>query len=155
MFNAGPNSAIKNGRINLKSKSDLVLKLYLTEEQKNWVERLSHEEQVPMSKCIVNLIDAHRDQKRHEQKLDQILEDLQNVQSNQKLLLSNSSSQLEIILTYLKEVFRESAANLYRLNAMVDEFADSEKIRAEVNTFVRQQESMMRSKALQIHEQNS
>ena len=152
MFNAGPRSSMKNDQKNLKSKSDLVLKLYLTEEQKNWVERLSHDEQQPMSKCIANLIDAHRDQKRREQKLDQILEDLENLQRSQKLSLSNSTSQLEIILAYVKEIFRESSANLYRLNAVIDEFAESEKVRFEVNEYVRKQESAMRTKALQIQE---
>jgi hypothetical protein len=154
MFNAGPKNSIKNDRKNLKSKSDLVLKLYLTEDQKNWVERLSKDEQEPMSKCIANLIDAHRDEKRRDQKLDLILEDLQNLQRNQKSLLSNSAPQLEIILAYVKEIFRESSANLYRLNAVIDEFSESEKVRSEVNEYVRKQEATMRTKAIQIQEAN-
>lgn len=154
MFNAGPRNLIKNDQKHLKSKSDLVLKLYLTEEQKNWVQRLSYDEQVPMSKCIAKLIDAHRDQKRREQKLDKILEDLQNLERNQKSFFGNFNPQLEIILAYVKEIFRESSANLYRLNAVIDEFSEPEKVRAEVNEYVRKQESVMRAKALQIQEAN-
>jgi hypothetical protein len=70
----------------------------------------------------------------------------------QRLEASKSDTDLKIVLSYVKEIFRESAANLYRLNAVIDEFPESEKIRAEVNDHVRKQESLMRSKAIQIQE---
>lgn len=155
MFKAGPRNSTKKDRKMEKPKSDLVLKLYLTEEQKNWVERLSIDEQEPMSKCIANLIDARRDQRAREQKLDQILEDLHALQREQKLVFSSTIPQLEIILAYVKEIFRESSANLYRLNAVIDEFPEAEKVRSQVNEHVRQQESVMRAKVLRIQEANA
>lgn len=154
MLNSGPRNQTKNHPKNPKSKSDLVLKLYLTEEQKNWVERLSHDEQEPMSKCIANLIDAQRDQRPRDFKLDQIVEELQNLSVYQRQFSSNLTPQLEIILAYVKEIFRESAANLYRLNSIIDEFKDSENVRTNVNDYVRKQESQMRTKAIQIQEAN-
>jgi hypothetical protein len=154
MFNSGPQNSMKIESKNLKSKSDLVLKLYLTEEQKSWVERLANDEQEPMSKCIAKLIDAYRDQRGRDQKLDKMQTELEDLKTNQKLLLSNSTSQLEIILAYVKEIFRESSANLYRLNSMIDEFKDSESVRADVNEYVRKQESAMRLRAIQIQEAN-
>jgi len=152
MFKAGLRNSTKTVRKIEKQKSDLVLKLYLTEEQKKWVEQLSIDEQEPMSKCIANLIDAHRDRDARDQKLDQIIEDLHELQRNQKLVFSSTMPQLEIILAYVKEVFRESSANLYRLNAMIDEFPEPEKTRTEVNDFVRKQEAILRSRTLKIHE---
>ncbi len=53
----------------------------------------------------------------------------------------------------MKEIFRESSANLYRLNAIVDEFEDPETVLAQVNEFVRKQESMMRLKVIKLHEE--
>jgi hypothetical protein len=150
MFDSGLRDSTKNS----KSKSDFVLKLYLTKEQKKWVEHLSQLKQEPMSKCIANLIEAQRNGKNWEQKLGHILENLENLKVNQSKEHSSSASQLKIILSYLKEIFRESSANLYRINSIIDEFTDSETVRADVNEYVLKQESAMHTKALQIQEQN-
>lgn len=146
--NAGPQVFQKVSKV----KNDSVLKIYLNAEQKSWVEALSRTHEVPMSKCIVNLIESLRNHRSQDEKLDAIYAKIENSALTQHAQFTISAPQNEILLAYIKEIFRESAANLFRINAIVAEFPEHEKVRAEVNNYVREQENTMRSKCAQIHE---
>lgn len=132
--------------------ANYTLHLGLTKEQMEWISRNADEAQKSKSKFVQDIIEASKKNERLEQKLESMITKISEMERLSQSMFAQTSPQLEIILAYVKEIFRESSANLYRLNAMVDEFAEPETVRSEVNEFVRKQESMMRLKVLKAHE---
>ena len=130
------------------------LHLALTEEQQNWIILESERTKKTKSKVVQDLIDAAKKGESHNEILREVPSKLDQLKAQQHANSSEMNVQLEIILAYVKEIFRESSANLYRLNAIVDEFEEPETVRSEVNEFVCKQESMMRLKVIKIHEDN-
>lgn len=128
------------------------LHLGLTKSQMEWIEKTSQDSKRSKSKLIQDLITAHQKTESLEEKLSVVIQKNTQLETHLHALGEQVQTQLEILLTYVKEIFRESAANLYRLNAVIDEFAEPEKVRFEVNEFVRQQESILRAKALNLQE---
>ena len=127
--------------------------LAVTKSQMQWIERTADEKGRSKSKVVQDIIDASMKNETLSQKLDVVLEKNINLEEIMSSLFSSNAYQLEVILAYVKEVFRESSANLYRLNAMIDEFPDPDKTRSEVNEFVRKQESILRSRTLKMNEE--
>ena len=117
-----------------------------------WIERTAEEKGRSKSKVVQDIIDASMKSETLSQKLDLVLEKNADFEKMMSSLVSINTHQLEVVLAYVKEVFRESSANLYRLNAMIDEFPEPEKTRSEVNDFVRKQEAILRSRTLKINE---
>ena len=134
--------------------SNFPLKLSLTEEQMKWVERISLRRESSKAKVVQDIIDASMKTEVLEQKLETMIKKNSEIENYLRVSVAQTYPQLEIILAYVKEIFRESSANLYRLNAVIDGFDAPEKVRAEVNEYVHKQESAMRTKALQIQEAN-
>lgn len=134
--------------------SNFPLKLSLTEEQMKWVERISLRRESSKAKVVQDFIEASMKTEVLEQKIETMIKKNTEIENYLRVSAAQTYPQLEIILAYVKEMFRESSANLYRLNAVIDEFAEPEKVRFEVNEYVRKQESAMRTKALQIQEAN-
>jgi len=128
------------------------LHLGLTKAQMEWIERTAEEKGRSKSKVVQDIIDASMKSETLSQKLDLVLEKNAEFEKMMSSLVSINTHQLEVVLAYVKEVFRESSANLYRLNAMIDEFPEPEKTRSEVNDFVRKQEAILRSRTLKINE---
>ena len=127
--------------------------LAVTKSQMQWIERTADEKGRSKSKVVQDIIDASMKKETLSQKLVVVLKKNINLEGMMNSLFSSNAYQLEVILAYVKEVFRESSANLYRLNAMIDEFPDSDKTRSEVNEFVRKQESILRSRTLKMNEE--
>lgn len=127
------------------------LHLGLTKVQMEWIERTAEEKGRSKSKVVQDIVDASMKSETLSQKLDLVLEKNAEFEKMVSSLVSINTHQIEIILAYVKEVFRESSANLYRLNAMIDEFPEPEKTRSEVNEFVRKQEAILRSRTLKIN----
>ncbi len=127
--------------------------LAVTKSQMQWIERTAEEKGRSKSKVVQDIIDASMKKETLYQKMDELLEKSINLEGMMSSLFSSNAYQLEVIMAYLKEVFRESSANLYRLNAMIDEFPEPEKTRSEVNDFVRKQESILRSRTLKMNEE--
>ena len=130
------------------------LHLALTEEQQNWIILESERTKKTKSKVVQDLVDAAKKNESYNEILLEVPLKFSQLENFQRVIASQMETQLEIVLAYVKEIFRESSANLYRLNAIVDEFEDPETVRAEVNEFVRKQESMMRLKVIKVHEVN-
>ncbi|MEN9826545.1 MAG: hypothetical protein RI953_2290 [Pseudomonadota bacterium] len=128
------------------------LHLGLTKVQMEWIERTAEEKGRSKSKVVQDIVDASMKSETLSQKLDLVLEKNADFEKMMSSLVSINTHQLEVVLAYVKEVFRESSANLYRLNAMIDEFPEPEKTRTEVNDFVRKQEAILRSRTLKINE---
>jgi hypothetical protein len=128
------------------------LHLGLTKVQMEWIERTAEEKGRSKSKVVQDIVDASMKSETLSQKLDLVLEKNADFEKMVSSLVSINTHQLEVVLAYVKEVFRESSANLYRLNAMIDEFPEPEKTRSEVNEFVRKQEEILRSRTLKINE---
>jgi hypothetical protein len=128
------------------------LHLGLTKVQMEWIERTAEEKGRSKSKVVQDIVDASMKSETLSQKLDLVLEKNADFEKMVSSLVSINTHQLEVFLAYVKEVFRESSANLYRLNAMIDEFPEPEKTRSEVNEFVRKQEEILRSRTLKINE---
>ena len=135
--------------------ANYTLHLGLTKEQMEWISRKADEARKSKSKFVQDIIETSKKNEILEQKLESVITKISETEHLVRSAFVQTSPQLEIILAYVKEIFRESSANLYRLNAIVDEFAEPDSVRAEVNEFVRKQESMMRLQALKIHEVNS
>ena len=131
----------------------LPLHLALTEEQNNWIILESERTKKTKSKIVQDLIDAAKKNESYNEILLEVPLKFSQLENFQRAIASQMETQLEIVLAYVKEIFRESSANLYRLNAIVDEFEDPETVRAEVNEFVRKQEAMMRLKVIKVHEE--
>lgn len=127
------------------------LHLGLTKVQMEWIERTAEEKGRSKSKVVQDIVDASMKSETISQKLDLVLEKNAEFEKMVSSLVSINTHQIEIILAYVKEVFRESSANLYRLNAMIDEFPEPEKTRSDVNEFVRKQEAILRSRTLKIN----
>lgn len=130
------------------------LHISLTEAQMDWIAKASECTKKTKSKFVQDVIEASMKTEVLEQKLETMIKKNAEIENYLRVSVAQTYPQLEIILAYLKEIFRESSANLYRLNAVIDEFAEPEKVRFEVNEYVRKQESAMRTKALQIQEAN-
>lgn len=106
------------------------------------------------SKFVQDVIEASMKTEVLEQKIETMIKKNTEIENYLRVSVAQTYPQLEIILAYVKEIFRESSANLYRLNAVIDGFDSPDKVRAEVNDYVHKQESAMRTKALQIQEAN-
>ena len=130
------------------------LHLALTKDQSEWLEAKSEDTGKSKSKLIQEMIEVERKGNSLPVLLTDLSLKLDNMRSTEQNFFANSFVQNEIIFAYVKELFRESSASLYRLNAIIDGFTEPEKVRAEVNEFVRKQESMMRTKAIEIQELN-
>jgi hypothetical protein len=128
------------------------LHLALTKEQIEWLEVKSEDTGKSKSKLVQEMIELERKGESHHRMLTDLSAKLEQIKALEENFFANAFMQNDIVLAYVKEIFRESSASLYRLNAIVDEFPEPEKVRAEVNDFVRKQESKMREKVLQIHE---
>lgn len=128
------------------------LHLALTQEQSDWILEESKRTQKTKSKIVQDLIEDQRLGKSHGVMMNVLSEKIDQMRATQQVHFTNSDSQVEIVLAYIKEVFRESAANLFRINAIIDDFQEPEKMRSEVNNFVREQENYMRTKCAQIRE---
>jgi hypothetical protein len=128
------------------------LHLALTKEQIEWLEVKSEDTGKSKSKLVQEMIEVERKGESQHSLLTELSAKLDQMKALEQNFFTNALTQNDILLAYVKEIFRESSASLYRLNAIVDEFQEPEKVRAEVNEFVRKQESMMRSKVMQIHE---
>lgn len=129
------------------------LHLSLTKSQMEWLTKRSEDTNKSKSKFVQELIEASQKNELLLQKVDLLTQKTSDLDGNLRSAMTHISPQLEIILAYVTEIFRESSANLFRINAMVDEFEEPEKVRREVNEFVRKQESAMRSKSIQIKEE--
>lgn len=129
------------------------LHLSLTKSQMEWLTKRSDDANKSKSKFVQELIEASQKNELLLQKIDLQTQKTSDLDGNLRSAMTHISPQLEIILAYVTEIFRESSANLFRINAMVDEFENSEKVRREVNEFVRKQESAMRTRTLQIKEE--
>lgn len=130
------------------------LHLALTKEQIEWLEVKSEETGKSKSKLVQDMIEVERRGTSFDTLLTNVSAKLDQMKTLEQNFFANSLTQNEVILAYVKEIFRESSANLYRINSIIDEFAEPEKVRAEVNDYVRKQESLMRSKVIQIQENN-
>ena len=130
------------------------LHISLTETQMDWITRASYDSKKTKSKFVQDVIEASMKNEVLEQKLEAMIKKKTEIENYLRVSVAQTYPQLEIILAYVKEIFRESSANLYRLNAVIDGFDAPEKVRAEVNEYVHKQESAMRTKALQIQEAN-
>lgn len=130
------------------------LHLGLTKSQMDWISRASEDIKKSKSRFVQDIIDASMKSEVLEQKIETMIKKTSDLENYLRASVAQNSPQLEIILAYVKEIFRESSANLYRLNAVIDEFSESEKVRSEVNEYVRKQESTMRAKSIQIQEAN-
>jgi hypothetical protein len=128
------------------------LHLAFTKEQMEWLERESKRSDRTKSKIVQELVEAQRSGQSHHAVLKELDQKTDKMLELQRASFANSDTQTQIILAFVKEIFRESSANLYRLNEVIDGFTDPEKVRFEVNEYVRKQESAMRTKALQIQE---
>jgi transcriptional regulator NrdR family protein len=130
------------------------LHLGLTKSQMDWISRASEDTKKSKSRFVQDIIDASMKSEVLEQKIETMIKKTSDLENYLRVSVAQISPQLEIILAYVKEIFRESSANLYRLNAVIDEFSESEKVRSEVNEYVRKQEATMRAKSIQIQETN-
>lgn len=131
------------------------LHLAFSKEQMEWLESESERYRRTKSKIVQDLVEAERKGESHHAMLRELSEKMDQLRAKEQLNFANSFIKIESILAYVKEIFRESSANLYRLNAVIDEFQDPEKVRASVNEFVRKQESEMRFRIHQILQDNS
>ena len=134
--------------------ANYTLHLGLTKTQMDWITRASGDTRKTKSKFVQDIIDASMKTEVLEQKIETMIKKNSEIENYLRVSVAQTYPQLEIILAYVKEIFRESSANLYRLNAVIDGFDAPEKVRAEVNEYVHKQESAMRTKALQIQEAN-
>lgn len=132
--------------------ASFAIHLALTEEQMAWLHAECVRTQKTKSKIIQEILEAHRSGSSLMDMHQQLSAKLDEMAARQRQDTSKTSTDLQILSSYVKEIFRESAANLYRLNAVIDEFKDSDRVRDEVNDYVRKQESVMRTKAIQIQE---
>lgn len=130
------------------------LHLAFTKEQMEWLERESNRSERTKSKIVQELVEQERKNESQNCLLKDMTQKTDQMLALQRAHFANTDSQTQIVLAYVKELFRESSASLYRLNAIIDEFSEPEKVRADVNEFVRKQESNMRAKALQIQQDN-
>ena len=115
-------------------------KIYLSDEQKRWVETRAQQEGTTLSRFIVALIEDRMEEKSTQLLLRKVLESLSKVEGQQASLGAQIVPHLDATLTYVKEIFRESSANLYRMNAVIDEMPNGLSLRQRLNEFVRDRE---------------
>lgn len=115
-------------------------KIYLSEDQKRWIETRAQQQGTTLSKFIVALIEERMEEKSTEVLLRKVLESLSKVEGQQANLGAQVVPHLDATLTYVKEIFRESSANLYRMNAVIDEMPNALSLRQRLNEFVRDRE---------------
>lgn len=116
------------------------LKIYLSDDHKRWVEARAKEEKTTLSRFLVSLIEEQMEEKSTEFLLRKVLTSLSRLEGQQASLKTEVVPNLDASLTYLKEIFRESSANLYRMNAVIDEMPNALTMRQRLNEFVRERE---------------
>jgi hypothetical protein len=116
------------------------IKVYLTSDQMRWVEARAKSEKSTLSKTLVSLVEEYMEEKSTELLLRKVLESLSRLEGQQAILRAQVVPQLDASLTYVKEIFRESSANLYRMNAVIDEMPNGLSLRQRLNEFVRDRE---------------
>jgi hypothetical protein len=117
------------------------LKIYLSDEQRRWIEKRSKEKKETLSRCVVSLIEEQMDEKSTDVLLRKITSTLDQVAISHTRKGDEMLALLHRTSVLLKEVFRESSANLYRLNSIIDEMPNSILVRQKVNEFVRGRET--------------
>jgi septal ring factor EnvC (AmiA/AmiB activator) len=127
------------------------LKIYLTDEQKHWIETKAEEKNTTLSKFLVSLLEAEMDGTTTERELKKLDERLARIESHQKNSFEDVIGSQVACLAYVKELFRESAANLYRLNAVIEDMPDALSVRQSLNRFVREKEKELQEKVAEFH----
>ncbi len=121
-------------------KATTHVKVYLTSEQRRWIETRAKQEKTTLSRGLVSLIEEHMEEKSTETLLKKVLESISKLEAQQATCRSEVLQNFDESIVYLKEMFRESAANLYRLEAIVEDMDDSISVRMKMNEHVRRKE---------------
>ena len=82
------------------------LNLGLTKVQMEWIERTAEEKGRSKSKVVQDIVDASMKSETLSQKLDLVLEKNADFEKMVSSLVSINTHQLEVVLAYVKEVFR-------------------------------------------------
>ena len=114
--------------------------LALTQEQTDWLEREFERTGNLRSKIVQDLIDAARKGKTSGVRVEDLELQTSKVTSLQRQFQESMQTQMDVHSAYLKEMFRESAANLYRLEAIVEDMDDPISVRMQMNEHVRNKE---------------
>lgn len=116
------------------------LRLSLTKEQNEWLEGRGDKDGKTDAQVVSSLIDAEMKGENTAARIAELTRLLTESEAQRRrfeeLLVSNSTASMII----LKEIFRESSANLYRINQIISQFENPAAERQLVNEFVRGQE---------------
>lgn len=124
--------------------------LALTKEQNDWLETEFLRTGNLRSKIVQDLIDARRQGPATDGHAPKILDALSRMEAQQQRMAKETAVALSQVLLLVKEIFRESSANLYRLNAIIDDMPDPIHVRQRVNEFVRGQEREIQERLARV-----
>jgi len=127
------------------------LRLALTKEQDEWLKKRSLALGESQGEIVSSLLDAEIGGENMSARLAELARLLAESEPRSRRMEVALTNTHEVMLAYVKELFRESSANLYRLNAAIDNMPDSILVRQKVNEYVRGREREMGEKLRALH----
>jgi hypothetical protein len=119
------------------------LRLSLTKEQNEWLEGRGDKDGKTDAQVVSSLIDAEMRGENTAARLAELSRLLTESEARRRRLEEVLVSNTSAAMILLKELFRESSANLYRINQIVSQFDDPASERQLLNEFVRGKEREM------------
>lgn len=116
------------------------LRLALTKEQDEWLRKRSAASGKTGAEIVSALLEAEIGEANPTARLAEMVRLLAQAEARSQRLEATLEKQHQLMMVYIKDMFRVSSANLYRLNAIIDQMENPTHVRQIVNEFVRGQE---------------
>ena len=113
------------------------LRLALTKEQSEWLDKRSRTLGKPSAQIVSELLETEICGENTSGRLAELTRMVGESNARSHRLEKVMVMQHEVSQSYLKEIFRESSANLYRLEAIVADMDDPVSVRMLMNEYVR------------------
>jgi hypothetical protein len=119
------------------------LRLALTKEQDEWLKQRSLASGKTGAEIVSALLEAEIGQANPTARLAEMVRLLSEAEARSRRLEATLEKQHEVVMLFLKEMYREGSANLYRIESVIDDFPDPILVRQRLNEYVRTRDREM------------
>lgn len=126
------------------------LRLALTKEQNEWLKQRFFERETSPLEIVLGLLEAEIRGENITGRLAELVRLGAESEARSRRLEASLAAHQEVITAYLHELFRESRANLYRLESIIADMPDAPSVRRMGNEFVRSHEREMAERVEEI-----
>ena len=129
------------------------LRLALTQQQREWLTRRSLALGKLPAQIVSGLLDTEIDGENTAGKLAELIRMMGESDARIRRMETAMMGHHDVTKAYLGELFRESCASLYRLEAIVADMDDPVSVRMQMNEHLRKKEREMNERVRVLHPQ--